>query len=126
MSKPKENSEKPKNLMNNFINVMPEPAYKEVLNLLIDGDTDIDLKTEINKPKEITTLKLLSSVLGDLNYIKTAKSLSLFIEYFSRYMFSNKRKSRKEIVQTLATASNIPFSDEFDEAYKKMFKNQIK
>ena len=71
-------------IFNELIESKDEVNLNEVLINLIDGSKDIDLKTEIAKPKQIASLKILSDLLGKLKYTNSESILKGFIEtYFS-------------------------------------------
>jgi len=74
----------------------------EILNNLIDGSKDVDLKTQILKPKQLASLKVLSEFLGKLNYVKSKDTIERFLEIYFRYMFSYNRQSRKEVIQAIS------------------------
>lgn len=87
-------------------------SYQQILISLLKGDEDLDLKTEITKPRELAKLKLLSEFLKDSKMIKTGryiggeingdKEMKMgFIEIYLRYMFSKDRESRKETIRAI-------------------------
>lgn len=86
-------------------------TFQEILNNMIDGTNDIDLKTEIIKPKELTTLKMISEYLKQIGYPISGQLLEDYIEFFLRYMFSHKRKSRNEVIKALIGFSQSELDD---------------
>jgi len=79
-----------------------EIKLNDVLINLIDGSKDIDLKTEIKKPKQMTSLKILADFLGKLKYTNCESILKEFLTTYFRYMFSFNRQSRKEVIQGIS------------------------
>lgn len=78
-------------------------SLQQILNNLLDGTKDLDLKTQIFKPKQLASLKILTELLGKLKYSESNKMLESFIKTFLRYMVSYQRQSRKEIVKALSS-----------------------
>jgi len=75
----------------------------DILVKLLEGDENLDLKTHIHKPKQFTSLEVLS------NYIKanqcsiSSKLLELFIKKYRRNMVSYKRLSRIETIKAVSS-----------------------
>jgi hypothetical protein len=82
-----------------------EDELVKIMEKLIHGDKDIDLKTEINHPVHLAILKSLSELAIDYNLSKTSKTIETFIKHYLRYMISKGRKSREEIIQGLQALS---------------------
>ena len=78
-------------------------SLQQILNNLLDGTKDLDLKTQIFKPKQLASLKILTELLGKLKYKESNKMLESFIKTFLRYMVSYQRQSRKEIIKALSS-----------------------
>ena len=78
-------------------------SLQQILNNLLDGTKDLDLKTQIFKPKQLASLKILTELLGKLKYSESNKMLESFIKTFLRYMVSYDRQSRKEIIKALSS-----------------------
>jgi len=78
-------------------------SIQEILNNLLDGEQNLDLKTHIFKPKDLSALYVLG------NYLKTNKAthssqiIGEFIEIYLRYMVSYKRLSRTEIIKAISS-----------------------
>ena len=83
----------------NEIRPIKDDSLKKILNNLLDGSTDLDLKTHIFKPKQ------LSALISFANYLKTrelknsAKLIIDFVKDYLRKMVSYKRLSRTEIIK---------------------------
>ena len=75
---------------------------QEILNALLDGTENLDLKTHIYKPKQLASLNLVGILLKDLKYARSSTMIERFIEIYLRYMVSFRRESRKEIIKALS------------------------
>ena len=75
---------------------------QEILNAMLDGDENLDLKTHIYKPKQLASLNLVGDLLKGLKYKRASKTIENFIEIYLRYMVSYKRMSRQEIIKALS------------------------
>lgn len=92
---------------------MDDISFQRILVNLLKGDKDLDLKTEITKPRELAKLKLLSEFLKDSKMIKTGsyiggredneeeKKEEGFIGIYLRYMVSKDRESRRETIRAI-------------------------
>lgn len=92
-------------------------SVKEILNVLLEGDDNLDLKTHIIKPKHLASLFTLAEVLNISGYNKSSKLLHAFITQYLRYMISFKRLSRGEIIKALTT---VVQEDTTSEGFKKL------
>lgn len=79
-----------------------EISIQQILNNLVNSDKNLALKTEIYHPKKLAILYTLANYLKIKKYVKTAKLIKDFIETYLKYMISNKRKSRNEVIRALA------------------------
>lgn len=91
-------------ITDDFINAQQQ-GYQEILNALLEGDDNLDLKTHINNPKALAGLNLIGNMLERAGYSLCANTIYTFINTYLRYMISYKRLSRKEIIQALGTVS---------------------
>lgn len=82
-------------------------SLQQILNNLLDGTSDLDLKTHINNPKDMSALYILTIYFKAMKLPKSAKLLDVFIEKFTRYMVSYKRLSRKEIITAISRLVEI-------------------
>lgn len=92
-------------------------GVQEILNVLLEGDTNLDLKTHIIRPKQLASLFTLAKVLEISEYNKSSELLLDFITQYLRYMISFKRLSRGEIIRALTT---VVQEDTNVEGYKKL------
>ena len=79
-----------------------EISIQQILNNLLNSDKNLSLKTEIYHPKKLAILLTLAYYLKGKKYIKTYNLIKDFIETYLKYMVSNKRKSRNEVIRALA------------------------
>jgi len=91
--------------------------YQEILNVLLDGEENLDLKTHIIRPKHLAALYTLANVLKTCGYHKSSKLLHDFITQYLRYMISYKRLSRGEIIKALTT---VVQENDSVEGFKKL------
>jgi len=67
----------------------------------MDGEKDVDLKTEIRKPRALAVLNVMKDFCENKKLSRSAKLLQKFTEYYLRYMISFNRQSRGEIVEAI-------------------------
>ncbi|MFX1590587.1 MAG: hypothetical protein ACFFC1_20835 [Promethearchaeota archaeon] len=94
-------------------------SLQQILNNLLDGKHNLDLKTQIVKPKVLASLKIFAELLGKLKYPKSEQVLESFIKTYLRYMVSFERQSRKEIIKAVSSL----FESESKDILSKMTKN---
>lgn len=78
-------------------------SLQQILNNLLDGSQNLDLKTQIVKPKQLASLNVLSDLLKEMKFKDSSKMLKDFIEIYLRYMVSYERQSRKEIIRAVSS-----------------------
>lgn len=113
-------TKEPKAPIRGFIRGSQEPLvndYQEILNVLLDGDENLDLKTHVIRPKQLAALYTLANVLETCQYHKSSKLLHDFIRQYLRYMISYKRLSRGEIIKALTT---VVQENDSVEGFKKL------
>lgn len=81
-----------------------ETSLQEILINMLDGEKNLDLKTHIHKPKQLTSLVVLAKYLKENQCTKSSKLLEGFIEKFLRYMVSFDRLSRTEVIKAISSA----------------------
>ena len=92
----------------------PEPVFPDmedseelndlqVLNTLLDGSKNLDLKTDIVNPKQLAVLKMISNVMNSWELTIGGGAISDYILIFLRYNVSKDRLSRKEVVEVLSS-----------------------
>ena len=82
-----------------------DSSFKEILNNLLDGEENLDLKTHVHKPKELASLNVIAMLLETMGYNKSSDLVMRFIEIYLRYMVSFKRLSRTEIIRAISNLS---------------------
>jgi len=88
------------NIMNDFI-ADSDITYQQILNSLLDGSKNLDLKTHIESPQKLAGLNILEKFSNELKLNETSRILRKFLRIYLRYMISYKRESRKEIVNAV-------------------------
>ena len=78
-------------------------GMQEILNVLLEGDKNLELKTHVIRPKQLAALSTLAEVLKISKYPKSSKLIKDFIDIYLRYMISYKRLSRGEVIRALTT-----------------------
>lgn len=94
-------------------------SLQQILNNLLDGKHNLDLKTQIIKPKILASLKVFAELLGKIKYPKSQTVLESFIKTYLRYMVSFDRQSRKEIIKAVSSL----FEQDSKDILSKMTKN---
>ena len=90
----------PDNILKDFL-ATNDITIQQILNNLINSDKNIALKTEIYNPKKLATLLTYAKYLKSRKFVKSYKVIFDFIETYLKYMVSNKRKSRMEVIKAL-------------------------
>ena len=78
-------------------------SLQKILNNLIDGEKNLDLKTHILKPKQLSGLVVLQSYLKSIDLPNSSKLIKNFMTTFKRLMVSYKRLSRTEIIKAISS-----------------------
>ena len=91
-------------ILNDLMEIQ-DSSFKEILNNLLDGEENLDLKTHIHKPKELASLNVISIMLETMGYNKSSNLVIQFIEIYLRYMVSFKHLSRSEIIRAISNLS---------------------
>lgn len=74
-----------------------------VLNNMINGDDNVDLKTDISNPKALALLKIIGNLYSERGFDTPALYIKNFIDIFLRYNISRNRLSRKELTEVLSS-----------------------
>jgi len=94
-------------------------TFEKILNALLSGDDNLDLKTHINKPKQLAGLKIIENVLTNAGCKKSSKIIDAFTLKYLRYMVSFKRLSRTETIRAISEPSET-IKSEKDKFTKKL------
>ena len=74
-------------------------TMEKILNLLLKSDDNLPLKSHVDNPVALSTLKLLAFYLEKKKMKYSANILNIFIKSLLEYMVSYKRMGRKEIIE---------------------------
>lgn len=77
-----------------------EETVEKILSELLDKD-DIELKTEINNPLNVSRLMMISKWFEVNEYDDSSELIEKFVNYYLLYMVSHNRESRREIVTAI-------------------------
>jgi len=89
-----------------------DTSIHEILINLLDGESNLDLKTHIFKPKQLSALFVLGSYLNETGAEHTSGIIAEFIQVYLRYMVSYNRLSRSEIIKAIANEMSKEHSKE--------------
>ena len=78
-------------------------SLQRILNNLLDGSKDIDLKTHIHKPKQLSALITFANFLKSIDLNEVSIIIIDFIKEFLRKMVSYKRLSRIEVIKAISS-----------------------
>lgn len=90
-------------------------TYQKILNNLMDSKQNLELKTQIDKPKELASLVSIAYNLKKYKYNISFKTIIDFIKTYLKYMVSYQRLGRLGVLRALTPIeskkdinSNIP------------------
>lgn len=88
------------NIMDDFV---PDSdiSVQQILNNLLSGDINLDLKTDVKRPQRLAALKVLASILEEEELGVSSRVLKDFIRIYLRFMVSYKRLGRREVIEAL-------------------------
>ena len=78
-------------------------SIHEILSNLLDGEQNLDLKTHIFKPKQLSALFVLGSYLNENGAKHSSGVIAEFLQVYLRYMVSYNRLSRTEIIKAVSS-----------------------
>lgn len=86
----------------------------EVIDRLLNSSGEINLKTEINHPKNLAILTVVENYASQIKLKKVPDTLNLFQKQYLKNMVSYKRGSRNEVVTILKSKKEeMKETDEF-------------
>ncbi len=91
-------------------------SVEKILNNLINNTDNLELKTEIHKPKELASLVSYADYLKESGFIIPYNTIMNFIKSYLKYMVSFNRMSRTEIIKAL-TPSDSKIKDYMDNKF---------
>ncbi len=77
-------------------------TFEKILNALLDGDKNLDLKTHVNKPKQLASLRIIENILKDAKCPIASGLVDVFTQKYLRYMVSFRRMSRTETIKAIS------------------------
>lgn len=72
---------------------------EEILNSMLKSDENLALKSDIENPSYLNIIRMLHLYLEKKGFPLSAMVLEWFIQGYLEYRISNKRQSRKEIIE---------------------------
>ena len=78
-------------------------TLQQILNNLLDAKHNLELKTQIIKPKQLSILAIIGEYLNDKGLTQSSKLVKGFLETYLKYMVSYKRLSRTEIIKAISS-----------------------
>lgn len=84
-----------------------ESEQFKVLNNLMDTKTDLEAKTDINKPFSFAVLNAWKTYLIDLGLKEIAGDIDNFVSYYLKICISKKRNGRKEIIEAVKSLNTM-------------------
>jgi hypothetical protein len=95
-------------------------TFEKILNALLSGDADLDLKTHVNKPKQLASLLIIENVLKNAKCPIASELINSFTDKYLRYMVSFKRMSRTETIRAISEPR-----EEMKESKKERYSQKI-
>jgi oligoendopeptidase F len=83
------------------LSLQSDESFEKILRALMESK-DIELKTEIINPLAMAKLKAFGKYMGQKKYVKCEAFIDSFIEALNKYMVSNDREGRREIIQAIS------------------------
>lgn len=80
-------------------------SLNAILVSMIKGDEDLELKTEILRPKDVSALNMYAEVCESEELTETSELLVNYRTDYLRNMVSFKRKSREELIKAFRSLS---------------------
>lgn len=81
-------------------------AEQEIIKKLLD-DSNLETKTELDKPLRFSCLRVLKKLLENHNMKKSSTILEDFMIESFRFLISHEREGRKEIIKALQSLTQI-------------------
>lgn len=77
-------------------------SFEKILNNMLDGTSNLDLKTHVFKPKQLASLVIFSDFIKEFKVKIGSAMLEKFTTKYLRLMISYNRESRKEVIKALS------------------------
>ena len=96
---------------------------EHILQALMTADVNINMKTDIEFPKELAQLETIGLFIKQKGYIKTGKLIIDFCTLYKEMRVSLKRKGRKEIIEALSSMiKEITEKEKFESLFAQLGK----
>lgn len=99
--KNQENENENKSLLDDLMEKTELDFTTNQILMFLLQDKDIELKSDIENVRNFTSLEVLKIYLDSIGLKLSSTLLEIFINKYLRFRVSNKRKSRKEIIDAL-------------------------
>lgn len=83
-----------------------EVSIQQILNNLLNNDKNLELKTRVFKPKQLSALLTFAKYLKIVKLPISSKLITDFINDYLKYMVSFKGLSRKEVIRAIANLTD--------------------
>jgi len=108
-----------------FSNIEQENEVFKILNVLLNPEDHLELKTEIKKPFLFSALRTYKDFLTKHGLGNSANIINTFENNSYKLLISKDRKSREEIIKAIASSnSNIENQENFEMKGKKGLVNR--
>lgn len=78
-------------------------TLQQIINNMMNADSNLPLKTQIDNPRNYTALKHSANVFGKLRLKNSSNEINKYIKTRNKYMISFKRRGRKEVFTTISS-----------------------
>lgn len=102
-----------------FTTIKEESEVFKILNVLLDPNEHLELKTEIKKPFLFSALRTYKNFLTNHGLAESANIIDTFEVNSYKLLISKDRKSREEIIKAIASSNSIETNEEFEPTKKK-------
>lgn len=83
-----------------------EVSIQQILNNLLNNDKNLELKTRVFKPKQLSALLTFAKYLKIVKLPISSKLITNYINDYLKYMVSFKGLSRKEVIKAIANLTD--------------------
>ena len=96
---------------------------EHILQSLMTADVNINMKTDIEFPKELAQLETIGNFVKQKGYIKTGTLIINFVRLYKEMRVSLRRKGRKEIIDALGSMfKEITDNQKFESIFAQLGK----
>jgi hypothetical protein len=78
-------------------------TIQQILNNLLSDDKNLELKTQIDKPLNLSVFYMFADSLKSFGFDDISNLLKSWISIFLKYMVSDDRQSRKEVIRAISS-----------------------